>query len=221
MTGVDEVAPKKGVTAHQLLKEVGKNPLISLSEAKKEIETIGWSYLDLSVFFPDLHIQKLMREKMVKRPFLATFEKMVPVLEAEANYCFTAYTHKAYRKQVVELLLECTGFSKIANSKGVEATTRPKLNLPTEVIWSELNGIQEKSISLNGKDCKTVFSNADMMSKGVEVLKGVQNEAYDVIVSHAALSLHLFKGVELEIAYINVKEVIENGLAFNLWNDKS
>lgn len=220
MTGIEDVAPKKGVTAYQLLQAVNKTPTRSLANAKNEIETIGWTYVDQSVSFPELYAQREMREKMVKRPFLATFEKMMPVLQGGQNYCFTSYTHKAYRKQVVELLIECTDFDKVANSKGVEATTRPKLNLPTEVMWYSGEEIEEKTISLSGNDSKATFSIPEMMQKGIEVLSGTENEVYDVIVSHAALCLHLFRDIELDIAYANVKEVLDNGKALKVWEQK-
>jgi len=135
MTGLKQVAPKNGVTAHQQLLALGKNPSLSIAESKTELETVGWTYIDQSQFFPKLHNLLNLREKMVKRPFLATFEKILPVFEANKNYCYTSYTHKAYRNQVVELLRDTNYYNRIVNVKGVEATTKPFMNRETNYVF--------------------------------------------------------------------------------------
>ena len=119
LTGVESVAPKNGVTARQLLEANGMAIPQTLTEATDQLDNQGWTYVDLSIFFPALDGLKQLRDEMVKRPFLATFEKMLAPIKGQKTHLVTAYTHKAYSRQVVQLNSALGAFDSMINVKGM------------------------------------------------------------------------------------------------------
>ncbi|TDM00012.1 MAG: hypothetical protein C4K58_01840 [Flavobacteriaceae bacterium] len=105
--GVEKIGPKNGLTVFSLLQNMGQNPLKSLQELKTEIQSKQsyFGYLDQSVFFPALYKDKQMRKEMVKRSFIATFEKLLqPIQGKEGNYVLTGYTHSHYKLELARIL---------------------------------------------------------------------------------------------------------------------
>lgn len=142
LTGNETVAPKKGVTHHQILKSLSKNPFLTIEEAAEQLVSIGVTYLDQSQFHPELWQKKEMREAMVKRPFLATFEKILsPIYSSEGNYVATSYTHAHYKNANIEIFKSSKYINKALNIKGLEGTIHPKSNVSTPVI--SLNATNE------------------------------------------------------------------------------
>ncbi len=102
--GLDDVAPKKGINPFKILKAAGKNPLRNPLE---DIENpdIGWGYIDQSLSFPELYALKKMRSDMVKRPILATMEKLLqPIRAKNGNLLVTGYTHPPYKDMLFNVL---------------------------------------------------------------------------------------------------------------------
>jgi anthranilate phosphoribosyltransferase len=127
--GVEQMPPKCGITAHQVLKLAHKNPFRSSKQAQSDIENpnISWTYIDQSQSFSLLWDLKSVREEMVKRPFLATFEKLMQPLQAQKNHLVTGYTHKNYRTMLTDVLQHCPTISSATVIRGVEGSSRPSL----------------------------------------------------------------------------------------------
>lgn len=227
--GLKKVAPKQGITHHEILVAAGKNPMLSLQESSNQLLELGLTYVDQAQFFPELHDLVQMRTEMVKRPFLATFEKLVqPIKAINGNYMVSPYTHKHYRMEVVNLLKEIGLPAKFIHLKGLEATSQPIPTREAEVILCDGKNINEVFLSpqdfgitpLNSTR-QDAFSAETIVKEGVDALNGVENEAYTQILYQASLVLHCFLGWEKNGLSIKIKKVITEGKAFKKWQELS
>ena len=86
--------------------------------------SIGWAYIDQQIYFPELYQLRQLRKEMVKRPFLATFEKLLqPVRAKEGNYIVTGFTHSHYKSEIARQLMEQGLCKKALVLKGSEGAT--------------------------------------------------------------------------------------------------
>ena len=76
--GCPTVAPKFGVTTHQILTAAGKTSTKSMNDTVQDLcdPSIAWGYCDYRQFFPESESWISLRKNMVKRPVLATIEKV-------------------------------------------------------------------------------------------------------------------------------------------------
>ena len=96
--GTFEAPPKFGVSVNKILQAAEIEPCISLKNSAKCLETVGFSYTDQSVSFPELYALLNTGIEMVKRPCLATFEKLLSPLKAKnSQELICGYTHKGYK----------------------------------------------------------------------------------------------------------------------------
>ena len=225
--GLDTVAPKQGLTQHQLLAEAGKITDGSLLEARKRLEdkSIGWAYVDQSVANSSLHDLKKMRKEMVKRPFLATFEKLLQPLVAEQNIIVTSYTHAHYKDEVVELLTELDSVHQVIHLKGAEATTMPALSRTTPYMYWNGSSIQEKQAEASDFEIDIVSAKkyekinaCEVLEEGIEALQGIKNYARQQIIYQGALILHNVFELEKREAVVKMEQVIDEGIALAHWN---
>ena len=85
--GVASVGPKFGVTVRQVL---SNNPSfkVNLKSAAQQIETHGWAYLDQSDYLPELHNLIPLRNRIIKRTALTTFERVLaPIKPPSTPLC--------------------------------------------------------------------------------------------------------------------------------------
>lgn len=220
MHSLVSVAPKEGITAHQILKAAGKNPLKSLEKAKNELERSHWTYIDQAVFSPELHSLQSMRKLMVKRPFLATFEKLLSPIRANQNHLVTCYTHPAYRIQLVELINKVGLYKRVLNVKGVESTTQAHLNKDTSLVKSVDGQIEETSFSpLSFREKDTITVPKEIVKNGLSALKGEKNHAYYQIANHAAMIIIQILDYPRDEAFELIHESMNNGNALRSWDE--
>lgn len=135
--GLDRVAPKNGYTTKSILDLLGNK------ESPK-----NFFYKDQSQFFPELFAMKAMRHDMVKRPFLATLERLLqPVQVEKGNYQIIGYTHKAYKLEFARIIQGLGKSGKAWIVKGEEGSTQLALSRPSEYALVEGDRIVEGSIS--------------------------------------------------------------------------
>jgi len=223
--GLSCVAPKKGITHHEILKSAGKNPLLSLQDSSNQLLELGVTYVDQAEFFPELYNLVQMRTEMVKRPFLATFEKLLqPISASNGNFLVSPYTHKHYRMEVVNLLKEIGGAAKFIHLKGLEATSQPVPTRETEIIFCEGENLkemflspQEFAIQPMSSTRQEAFSADSIVQSGVEALTGTENDAYTQILYQASVLLHCFLGWDKTKCITKIKEVLANRTALEKW----
>ncbi len=137
--GTEDLGPKYGLSPAAILKMAGKRSQ-SLSEAVTALETptIGWGYVDQSSSNPALHAIKSMRNDMVKRPLLATLEKLLqPIRATEKTYLVTGYTHPPYRPLLATLCDHVVPVSGALIMRGVEGSIQPPMDRRFPVTqWS-------------------------------------------------------------------------------------
>ncbi len=213
---VDEVAPKEGVTHHQILKAAGKNPLKQTSEAIADLESekIGWTHLDQQIYHPQLYGLKKVRKEMVKRPFLATFEKMLQPIVAEQNYVVSQYTHKHYKLEVARLLHDFCSFDKAIHVKGIEGTCMINPKIPAEcvLIAEDMKEITIYGAELGFPDSLGRYDNITpelCLSIGLEILHDKDLPEKNFLIFQGATLLHYLK----EISFESAKKLLETTLS--------
>eukprot|EP00268_Persea_americana_P054057 TRINITY_DN6164_c0_g1_i5.p1 TRINITY_DN6164_c0_g1~~TRINITY_DN6164_c0_g1_i5.p1 ORF type:complete len:422 (-),score=75.75 TRINITY_DN6164_c0_g1_i5:688-1953(-) len=89
--GVEWMPPKGGVTEGQMLKFMGANTHLSMSQAKKllEDESLGFAYTSQREARPSLYSLVGLREHIKKRPPLATTEKVQQFVRGASIQNFT------------------------------------------------------------------------------------------------------------------------------------
>ncbi len=142
------VAPKFGFTNYTLLKALGYPSDNSLSEAVAYLQEVGWAYVNNTEFSPEINAFNFLREQMVKRPFIATFEKILhPIHATDATYGVVGYTHKKYKMTMAKLVNAQGKTKKALVIKGEEGSPQLSLDKTTEYALIQEGLILEKTIS--------------------------------------------------------------------------
>ncbi|MFN6943571.1 MAG: hypothetical protein ACK4ND_01385 [Cytophagaceae bacterium] len=226
--GIERVAPKNGITSHQILKKAKKNPLISMATAKNILmnKEIGWAYLDQAIFFPALEALTQMRKEMVKRPFLATFEKLLqPIQNTGGNLLVTGFTHPHYREELVKQLKAQNECAKAIVLKGTEGSTQLSLSKESVCVFYDGSIVSDQMIhpkdyaieELERKTDKSITAETSL-HEGLAALGGEKNYAYHNILYSASLYLEKFtKMNKVEIRNLFTK-CLDSGKAKQHWD---
>lgn len=224
--GLESVAPKHGLTTYQILKAAGKSipKTIEDSVTKLTDKNIGWTFIHLNAFFPELYQISEMRTEMVKRPFLATFEKLLsPIQASEKNFLVSPYTHKHYKDEVVKLLKEFSPVDGFIHLKGLEATSQPNPVRKSEITVCMNGTPEEKFISPEDFGITPLKKNpeflevSNLIEEGLKVLKGEENEASTLIKYQACMVLTSFFEYSTTEAIEKVNTVITSSEALKRW----
>ena len=135
--GIESLGPKYGITTAQILRQAGKSTTHSLRQAKENLlnPDIHWCYVDQSVSFPQLFAMRRLRHDMVKRPFLATFDKLLqPIHNRRGNIVITGYVHAHYRSEIIKLLSLRNQNHMAFNLRSIEGSTNCWGKKPTPYI---------------------------------------------------------------------------------------
>lgn len=115
--------PKFGITFEDLLVNHYRVAADLLFEKRKElIEKFKFGYLSTRQSHPPLESLRDLRVEIVKRPMLATLEKMLLPLKAEKNYLATNYFHPGYEVSMLAVA-KLSGFDRVAIGNGMEGGT--------------------------------------------------------------------------------------------------
>ena len=71
---------------------------------------------------------------MVKRPVLATIEKLCPVFIAQHNSIVTGYTHPPYKEKSIQLCSDGSDYQKYVIVRGTEGSSEINPNKRTRII---------------------------------------------------------------------------------------
>jgi len=224
--GIDEVSPKRGMNTFKLLEKAGKNPLNTYDEvqARIENETIGWGYIDESVFCPALFQLKNLRQQMVKRPILATLEKLLMPFRAKETYLVTSYTHPPYR-QTMQYLIRSKSWDKGVIFRGAEGGIQLSQDRQTPRIFvaagqesvedfvrPEHFGITEKG--LPESEC---LDRDAILTLGIGGLSGNISWVSDLLIYQAAAIMTSLGLSDRDHALCVLREAISSGKAILHW----
>ena len=114
--------PKFGITFEDLLVNHYQFPK-SGNDRIKQIEKLKFGYLSTADTHPALENLRSIRTEIVKRPMLATLEKILMPLQAESkNYLATTYFHRGYEVSLTEIG-KLSEFDRVIVGNGMEGTT--------------------------------------------------------------------------------------------------
>ena len=161
--------PKFGITFEEILQnhykvgdDRGKRPLL---------EKHQFGYLSTSHTLPQLEGLRSLRIEIVKRPMLATLEKILMPLKARKNILATTYFHRGYEIALTEIG-KLSQFDKVIIGNGMEGTTLFGVK-ETKMFVQDNNGeAEQESLSL-----KTLYDKetAQRIAKAQEELKPIKS----------------------------------------------
>ena len=161
--------PKFGITFEEILQnhykvgdDRGKRPLL---------EKHQFGYLSTSHTLPQLEGLRSLRIEIVKRPMLATLEKMLMPVKARKNILATTYFHRGYEIALTEIG-KLSQFDKVIIGNGMEGTTLFGVK-ETKMFIQDNNGeAEQESLSL-----KTLYDEetARRIAKAQEELKPIKS----------------------------------------------
>ena len=227
MHGVHTIGPKHGVTAHQVYRLAGINPLIGQAGAAENISRFGWSYIDQEVYAPALYVLANLRDRMVKRTALTTLERvLMPFQGRVGTHLVLGYVHQVYPEIYINMA-RLAGFTSATLVKGVEGGLAPALNKPirrfhqSELVGSESapeKQIVELPSVLEGQTLaapRSAFIGAQQcLEQGMRVLAGEASVARDSLCLSVANILHSHNRTNsLAEAVEKVQDCLDNGSA--------
>jgi len=223
--GVYEMGPKFGVTHAQVLELAGYNIHQSVTAATQAVNSAqtGWAYIDQSQASPQLYALQTLRTQMIKRPSLATLEKMVmPIKAMVKTHLAIGFVHKEYPAILAWLAAEF-GYDSAFIARGLEGGIVPTLRdvsnnhqmLDGEMQSCSLDpkqfGIEQDTRGVKTDDAVTAQRTLD---EGLQALAGQTGPAFDSLVYGAAINLwHAGIQPSQKQAAEHVRSVIKSGKA--------
>ncbi|NBV83428.1 hypothetical protein EBR57_04830 [bacterium] len=224
--GMDEVSPKRGVNTRKLLTRSEKRSVRSHDMMADDLRTVGWTYADQSVVCPELYQLKTLRLEMVKRPILATVEKLLVPVRGRRTLMVTGYTHPPYKAKMVTLL-KWVPVSGGVIVRGLEGGTQLPLDrrAPQVIVRSgqaPIDGFVRPEDVGMVTESERVLSDAhltvgDSLDAGVAALTGEQGQALQLIRYQAAQIVTSLALADRALA--RVDEVLANGEALRRWQE--
>ena len=200
--------PKFGITFEDLLiNHYGVSANQTFEQRKTLIEQFGFGYLGIEQSHPKLDALKSLRKEIVKRPMLATMEKMLMPLIAKTNFLATNYFHPGYE----EAMLAVAGLGRweitvVGNGMegsilyGVHKTAKLYIHLKKAGVQEkqldcgrELDATTAQQLQEAFQALKKLPASRDTMAElGEQALKGKGGPAAPLIAWQAATLGYLF-----------------------------
>jgi len=225
--GVKEMGPKFGVTHSQVLAESGVDVDLSVQQASDRIRNseIGWSFIDQSSATPKLYALQDLRTRMIKRPSLATLEKLIMPVKAQGKtHLQIGFVHKAY-STVLAWLATQAGFDSALIVRGIEGGILPTLREPSNCFQSftgdalacQINpsnfGIEQTTRGVLVAEGTDVTA-SQTVELGMAALAGQTGPAFDSLVLGSAMALwHCGLYSSPQHAADHVRHIINSGRA--------
>jgi anthranilate phosphoribosyltransferase len=220
--GCYRVGPKYGITHRQILESACIVVNLSPKEAAHRLANpnMGWAYLDQANFSPALHDLIPLRRLIVKRPSLATLEKLCgPIRSEGANHLFIGYVHPGYEKQI-PMAARHAGYRSCLTVRGIEGGVLLPMHRASEaMVYTHLGenrsitfdpkeagiettlravptGTPNKQLTLVAVNAEESLSDCDALLAaasvriGMEALSGVRGPAYDSLLLSAGAFLY-------------------------------
>ncbi len=196
--------PKFGITFEDILQNHYK-----VEEGQHRVrmfDKFAFSYLSTADTLPPLEALRSLRTEIVKRPMLATLEKILLPVKARRNILATTYFHRGYESALTEIG-KLSQFDRVIIGNGMEGTTLFGVHKEAKVFIQDGNKeAEQKKLSLQSlynvetarriaeahEELKPIESNLDNLTKmGEGALKTGQGPASLQIASQAGTLTHL------------------------------
>jgi len=218
--GVDEVGPKYGMTTSKMLKVLGYPRDYSLEQATEKLLALGFTYVDQSVFFPSLYALKTLRRNMLKRPLLATIEKLLLPIRAKKNYILTSYTHPPYKLTMSNLLKVNPIYENWMMVRGQEGS----IQLPMDRRCPVVTAIQDTFSSPEDYDLEKqeillhFLDIHQTIDQGIKALSGEKNLIYYHLLYQCSVLLSHITGISGQNTIKHVMSILESGDVLHRFN---
>jgi len=225
--GVKEMGPKFGVTHSQVLAEAGVNVDLTIEQSRQRIENseLAWSFIDQQSATPELYALQDLRTRMIKRPCLATLEKLIMPIKARGKtHLQIGFVHKAY-PPVLAKLAQQAGFDSALIIRGIEGGILPTLREVSNCFQSTLGraedyslnpvefGIEQSTRGLLPAEGTEVTAQ-QTVELGLQALSGQTGVAFDSLVLGAASALcHCGLQASPQDAAAHVRQILKSGRA--------
>ena len=218
--GIYEVAPKKGLNFYKILECAGKNVRKPIKDVARDLETTGWGYADQTQFLPELSRLVSLRTDMVKRPVLATVEKLVQPIKGQKNFLVTGYTHPPYKEKMVHLLNRRKDWKGFLVCRGVEGSIQLPLDRRAPLVSCVDGKVKDQFVKPDqwGLSMKTWEKDQKIDAKtcldlGCEALSGATGLAHDTLIYMASEMLTHLSLMHADDAFDLAKDVLKSGRA--------
>ncbi len=201
--------PKFGITFEDLLvKHYGVSKNDNHEKRLALLKKHQFGYLSTRHTNPSLENLRDMRVEIVKRPMLATLEKMLQPVKARSkgNFLATGYFHRGYEVSMLAVA-RLSGFDKTIIGNGSEGTTFYGVHKEAKMFIDsgEKNAVEKKLVLQNMyskvtrdeiqnayQDLKSETTTLEFLAKwGETALKNNQGPAAPLIACHAGTLGHL------------------------------
>jgi anthranilate phosphoribosyltransferase len=214
------------VTHAQVLEQAGANIQQTVEQATAAINDadIGWAYIDQAQSSPKVFALQDLRTRMIKRPSLATLEKLlIPVKAKSKTHLAIGFVYKAYPPVLSDLAIKA-GYNSALIIRGLEGGIIPTLREastnfrmfegeltelcldPTDfAINMDTRGVSPEQDSVTAKET---------LVQGMAALSGEQGAAFESLVYGAAMNIwHAGLQQDYASAADYVREVMLTGKA--------
>jgi anthranilate phosphoribosyltransferase len=143
--GCRSLGPKYGLTHHQILHAAGARVDLTADEAAARIAdpAIGWAYVDQTRFHPELHALTELRRLIIKRPCIATWEKLCgPVRARGRTHLVVGYVHTGYERLMTVVARE-VGYESALVVRGIEGGVIPSLSSQSQITSYRNRGAED------------------------------------------------------------------------------
>lgn len=225
--GVKEMGPKFGVTHSQVLAFAGVDTQLRVQDATQRVNNndIGWAYVDQAQATPGLFALQDLRTKMIKRPSLATLEKLImPIKARNKTHLQIGFVHKAY-PEVLASLSHRVGWNSALVIRGIEGGILPTLReasncyqvlgeTTTECRFEpEDFGLEQDTRGVLPQTSDSVTA-AETLDLGLRALNGQAGTTFDSLVFGGAMALwHCGLQPSQAQAAQHIRQIIKSGKA--------
>ena len=225
--GVKEMGPKFGVTHSQVLAAAGMNIDLSPQAVTERLNNpaLAWAFIDQQHATPELFALQDLRTRMIKRPCLATLEKLIMPVKAQGKtHLQIGFVHKEY-PPILARLAQQMGFESSLIIRGIEGGILPTLRELSNCFRSFNGELQQCAFDpsefgieqttrgvLPVRDDKVTAEQT--VELGIQALDGQSGPAFDSLVFGGAMALwHCGLEQSQQQAAVYIRQTIESGKA--------
>ncbi|HEV8324094.1 MAG TPA: anthranilate phosphoribosyltransferase [Myxococcota bacterium] len=148
--GARGLPPKRGVSHADVLAAAGAATDLSPDEAARRIAATdaGWAYVDQRRACPALHALAGLRALIVKRPCLATLEKLCGPVRGRRSHLVVGWVHKGYDRLLCTLA-RAQGYASALAIRGVEGGVMPSLRAPRPALGYRRGEAQDTAVAID------------------------------------------------------------------------
>jgi anthranilate phosphoribosyltransferase len=159
--------PKFGITFEQILQ---KHYAVKEKQRITLLEKYRFGYLNTADTLPQLEALRSLRTEIVKRPMLATLEKILMPVKARQNILATTYFHRGYEIALTEIA-KLSQFDKVIIGNGMEGTTLFGVHKEAKVfIQNNSDEVKQENLHL-----KTMYNEETRIAEAHEELKSIES----------------------------------------------